>query len=481
MKLEDILKQQVEIDELFVYLCKLHERLLVGDSSDNDHDPLETISLNKVRHDLIVCLNDFNTLNDMLISFDGAIKQEIQILEETRVEINDLKQRKTELLKERDQWTLNPNKVGSTDSNTAKNNSNNVIQIKTSYRNTLDQYIELVGIQNTTLFNHFSFIDQDNQRTRENEEEISLTPKETVNSLRLLNACQSEIQKEIEALKTLLRDLEKDSQFITNERRQMISLVENQKYQIENQLSSIENDIIKLLNKCGFSFPKNSNPSFSFASINNSSISETLLSIWNSRDNHDNIPEDTNIYIVIDHSDEFIDSKINALEYQLKFRKKNSTNLLADKQLWQDCVQVLEELEDTLQNTLLNIGKDSTSTLPSPSKLISMITAKIEYLKASLNNTNTIRLKDLINHEITNLQMACDELSFNSNHQDKIDSIETEKPSISTLNYDMNDCMNYTIRNSKPPLIIGKSPPKIGISNGVMNNIFHTPTNKKTK
>lgn len=480
MKLEDVLKQQVEIDELFVYLCKLHERLLVRNDSDNDDNSLQAISLNKVRHDLIVCLNDFNTLNDMLISFDGAIKQDIQILEEAKLEINTLKQRKGELLKQRDQWVLTSNSTNFTDSNITKNN-NDVMQIRTSYRNKIDQYIGLVGIQNTTLFNHSGFTIQGNERFKEYEEEISLTPKQTIDSLRLLNDCQSELQKEIKALRALLSNLEKDSQFIINEKRQLTYLIEYQRNQIEKQLVSIENDVVKLLNKCGFLFPKNSEASSPFAPSNNSSISKKLLNFWNLRDNHDSIPEDTNIYMVIDHSDEFIDSKINTLKYQLKSRKKNSTNLLVDKQLWQDCVKTLEDLEDSLEKTLSDVDKGSNSVLLPPSTLLSMITNEIDYLKGSLNNTNNPKLKNLIQHEIANLQIVCDELSIKSNHQNKTDSEEIKKPNISISDHYISNFMDYDTRSLKAPLIIGKSPPKIGVSNESTNNIFNTFTSKKTK
>lgn len=485
MKLEEILKQQVEIDDLFTHLCKLHERLLVGDNSENDGVSLQTVSLNKVRHDLIICLNDFNTLNDMLISFNGAIKNNIQVLEKARLEINNLKQKKCELLKERDLWILNPNTTGSVSSNTSNNNDNDIIKIKTSYRHKMNQYIDMIGVKNITLFNHPSFTYKDNEKNKGSEEETPLTAKQTIDSLRLLNNCQLEIQNEIVTLKTLLNNLEKDSQLIKNERKQMISLIEYRRNQIENQITNVENNIIKLLNKCGFLFSDNSNSSFSFTSTNSGAISEKLLNFWNSKNNHDIITEKTNIDIVVDHSDEFIDLKIKILTDQLDSRKKNSTNLLADKQLWQECVKALEDLEDSLQGALLNLGKDSNSTLPLPSTLISMITDKVDYLKTSFNNTDNLRLKKLINNEIGNLKMACDELRHNSNNSNKIDplndSIKAKTSKIRTLSDNSSDSINYNTYNPIAPLIIGKSPPKIGISNEVANNIFATSINKKKK
>ena len=72
MRLDDILKQQSEINSLIESLSVIHKKALC--------DPSLSSSLDNIRNDIEVCFNDQCVLNDMLTSHNGEIKEEIDAL-----------------------------------------------------------------------------------------------------------------------------------------------------------------------------------------------------------------------------------------------------------------------------------------------------------------------------------------------------------------------------------------------------------------
>lgn len=465
MELEEILQQQVEIGDLFDHLVRLHKTALFG----GDNDTGEQLSLNRIRLDIRVCLNDFNVLNNMLISFDGKIKQEIRSLEAVKTSVNNLKLRRKALLSQKEKWGYNSSKRSSKGScKPLKFTQSDVIEIKTAYRHSMNEYIQLVGRNNTSL-SSVSPDNGDQDPHMKVKEEKELTAQQTIEALRILDKSYTDIQQEIKSLTSLLDNMKKDATFLETERRQKFSFLKLQQHSIDRELGSIDANIKKLLKSCGFSLP----------SRDDMPMSQKLLHLslyWDDRHNR-KLEEENND--IIDHSDEFIDLKIKELKDQLTHRKDNSTNLIADKNLWNDCISNIEDLEDDLHQSLAN-GHTIDAT-----RLIQKINVKITYLESSLAYTENEKIKNLINDEIEGLRMACSEVvssnkaknsSFQFSSKGKSNPVLSDVE-ISTQNMKPFSHANYSA-NKVAPFTVGKSPPKIGISEQNTPMITHT-VNKK--
>lgn len=462
MELEETLQQQVEIDELFNHLAKLHRIALFGDdSNDSTVGKIEeNLSLNRIRHDITVCLNDFIALNNMLISFDGKIKAEINSLQEAKISINKIKSRQIELQRQKKEWQyqnrLNKNERSSL-SNSSKSDS---IEIKTSYIYKMNKYIEMVGINNTSLSHEL--ID-DTGNPADLREDRQMSGNQTIEALHLLDESHNEIQNEIKALDTLMNQLKKDAHFIENERRQQLGFIKSQQRQFDHELNNHEANIKRLLNNCGLVLP----------SSEDAPISKKLLHLslyWDEEHNNKIKEENEDI---INHSDEFIDLKIKSLKDQLTHRKNDSTKLSANKNIWKDCVDNLEELEDFL-NQLLAV--DQTI---SPSKLVQKINIKIDYLESLTKYTENDKIKELISDEIYSLKMACEELS--PKHSEKTQILENKvnnSPQSKIKGIHSNFHVNPSTKTAEP-FVVGKTPPKIGISQERANAIPQTANKKQ--
>lgn len=461
MELEEILEQQVEIDELFNHLAKLHRIALFGDDSKDSTAEIieENLSLNRIRHDITVCLNDLNALNNMLISFDGKIKTEINSLQETKISINKIKSRQIELQKVRKEWQYR--NISNTDEKSVLQNppKGDSIEIKTSYRYKMNKYIEMVGIDNTSL-SHKSTSDTD--YFIDSREDHQLTGNQTIEALQLLDESHNEIQNEIKTLDTLMNQLKKDAHFVEIERRQKLGFIKSQQRKLDHELHTHEANIKRLLNNCGLVLPSSDDVPISHKILH--------LSLYWDEQHSNKIKEENED--IINHSDEFIDLKIKALKDQLTHRKNDSTKLTANKNIWKDCVDNLEELEDSL-NQLLAV--DQTIL---PSKLIQIIKIKIDYLESLIKYTENNKIEELISDEINSLRMACEELSpkHSQKHQvfeNKVNNSTQTKIKGIHSNFHINPSTNIA-----EPFVVGKTPPKIGISQERANVIPQT-SNKK--
>ncbi|CAL9729225.1 autophagy-related protein 23 [Monosporozyma unispora] len=462
MELEEILQQQVEIDQLFDHLVKVHKIALLGDDNNNSSNQKikDNLSLNNIRHDITVCLNDFNVLNNMLISYDGKIKGDIDFLRKAKISISKMKQRQNELQRKQNEWNYTTEVIEKEHLASQPSNGNS-IEIKTSYRYKMNKYIEMVGIDNTSLSQEPTN-DVDNSKVI--NDDVELTGTQTKKALHLLDESYNEIQNEIKALDTLMNNLKKDASFIEKERRQKLGYIKLQQRQFDHELNSLETNINDLLNKCGLVLPSNVGVP----------ISQKLFHLslyWNEQRKRKLKEENGDI---INHSDEFIDLKIKELKDQLTHRKSNSSKLLADKKLWEDCVTNLEELEDYLNQVL---AMDQTIL---PSKLIQKISIKIDYLESLLRYTENVKIKELIDDEIYSLKMACKELSpkrtqISQTSENKDDNSNRDKTYKIHSTFHINP-----ITNTSAPFVVGKSPPKIGISHDYTKSTSHT-TNKKNE
>lgn len=473
MELEDILKQQVEISELFDHLAQLHKFALLGQAEkteEQNHIEISKshISLTDIRHDITVCLNDFNVLNNMLISYDGKIKEQLNTLQQAKDHINDMKLERTRIRQQQQEWSgENRENVSDSVSDIGKDE---MIEIKTSYKYKMNKYIELIGINNTRLATQPDSTEANPDIIKDEPGNI-LTGRKTTRALSLLDESFQEIQNEITSLNSLITSLKRDATFIANERKDRISYMKLQQRKFDNELSQVEKNIKRQLTICGLQLPSN----------DNIPISQRILHLSFYQDDEQIKKLEQESEDIIEHSDEFIDLKIKELKDQLTHRKYNSPKLLADRNLWQDCVTNLEELEDFINQA---IGRD---TPISSSKLIQKIKIKIGYLESLLTFTENEKIKSLINYEIYSLKMACKELSppnspkfpeTNGNIQ-----IHTQKYTNFNIDETNNKTSSSHINHIAPnisPFVVGKSPPKIGLSHESSNYTLHS-IDKKTE
>ncbi|CCE91691.1 Atg23p TDEL_0D01070 [Torulaspora delbrueckii] len=397
MALDDILRQNAEITDLLHILVELHGRAL------QDQGPSDR--LEGIRRDILICFNDLCTLNDMLTSCDGEIRDEIQVLQKAKDKFTRLNRKRQLLLKERDKWTEEtPVSV--------KDQSEQNVVVDTRYRRVLDQYLDLVGANNTTLV--------------EDHSQGDVSRETVLQSVKVLHSCHDNVLQSVKQLKELLNDITKDQAFIEKEMKAQVARIRRETSAIDDELRKNSSKRKNLLAKVGLALP------------DETSTAQKLfhLKLNDQRDKQLELEQED----IASHANEFLDMKIASLQDQLTHRKDDSYQLIHVRDSWSDCVDSVKNLEDRLRSALTG----DLTELPTD-RVGSWIKENIEELSSIISSTNNRILITLVSHEREVIENAYDEISQSSK------PIEPSSP----------------IRNkhSSPPfLVANKSPPKIGLS-----------------
>lgn len=283
MALDDILRQNAEITDLLHSLVELHGRAL------QDQGPSDR--LEGIRRDILICFNDLCTLNDMLTSCDGEIRDEIQVLQKAKDKFTRLNRKRQLLLKERDKWTEEtPVSV--------KDQSEQNVVVDTRYRRVLDQYLDLVGANNTTLV--------------EDHSQGDVSRETVLQSVKVLHSCHDNVLQSVKQLKELLNDITKDQAFIEKEMKAQVARIRRETSAIDDELRKNSSKRKNLLAKVGLALP------------DETSTAQKLfhLKLNDQRDKQLELEQED----IASHANEFLDMKIASLQDQLTHRKDDSSN-----------------------------------------------------------------------------------------------------------------------------------------------------------
>lgn len=416
MALEDVLRQNAEISEFLKSLVAVHKRALQEQSLSSQ--------LNKVRRDISICFNDLCTLNEMLISCDGEIKEEIEMLQKSRDKFAKLARKERQLLNQKKLWDQTTAVAPIEEKSTS-------VTVSASYRILLDQYIELVGASNTSLVNE--------EVNSPNLESEVASPSELVQSVKLLQSCHERNLKDIQQLNQLLKNFIKDQHFIEKESKIRLSKIRRATNLIDEDLDKIRQSRNKLLSKVGLAFPD----------AQESSISRRFfhLGLNDDKDNKSQLEQDD----IADHVAEFIDMKICSLQDQLTHKKENSSDLVSQRNLWNDCIEAVKTLEDRLSMALAN---DTPPSAVSSSKLKAWLKETIDELEMIISSTDSDVLIALVDGEREVIEKAYSEIAKD----------EVKPLSIPEKNQNYRSSSPPKYHSSPPFLVASKSPPKLGIS-----------------
>lgn len=412
MGLEDVLRQNNEIREFLTQLAAMHGRALEEQQLSSQ--------LDKIRRDILVCFNDLCRLNEMLISCDGEIREEIANLKKAKTKLGKLGQREGRLKTEKEKWAINNDPEIAVDKAAP-----NYININSSYRPVMEQYLELVGAQNTSLAQELA--DPDGQ-----EED----PKKTLESVKLLETCNQLCSKDIRQLEQLVKNFIKDRHFIEKELKMQNAKIRRKTSHFDEELERVKQSREKLFVKVGL--------------ISSEFQESTLASKFFNLSFHRSKGErlESEVSDITDHAIEFIDMKILSLQDQLTHKKEDSSNLANQRNLWNDCVRCVRDLEDHLGLAL----SDDEAFAESLLQIKHWLKEACVYLGELASAADTDMLVKLIEEEKNVIEKAYQELP------------KETKQKVLTQDNKIRSSSPLKQHTSPPFAILGKSPPKIGIS-----------------
>lgn len=452
MELNQVLEKKEEISQYLASLVGLHEKAL------SDVDSASQVT--NIRKDITICLSDLCRVNDLLVSHDGLLKREIASLLHDKQDLLDLNERERLLWKERESWHIEQ------EVDTAHVDyvidKNAIISISSHYRTSLNKYIESVGAENTTLSSTADLNDkiEDTQNTDSSAGQMLCNYK-------LLQLSHRQAKSEITKLENLLRDFKKDDKFIEQELKSQSGRIRSEIGNIDFHLSKIEESKVQLMKKIGFESPL----------TQEKSLSERLFNLRLS-DTDENYNERVTInkknFV---HMKDLIELKIDDLQDQLTKNKNESSALVAQRDLWLDSQRKVADLE----NELITKLRSSAGSKLSPSGMTGMIKSTIQYLNDLLDSSNEKLTTTLISNERDVLFKACEELNTQGTSAPQGNSNATPSRPIDIRKHSKDPKENSSLRQpTHPPfLVASKSPPKIGISESIINTNKNGAISKK--
>ncbi|KAL3231503.1 hypothetical protein RNJ44_00538 [Nakaseomyces bracarensis] len=421
--LDDILTQVADRERFLHTIEASHRRALM----DTDY----TDDLNTIREQISQTFEDLCSLNDNLISYDGPIRSAMATLNKNKDKLKNMNIKELELLREQERWDDLENGITSSKALTDRIQTTNqkTIHISTNYRKGLDEYITLVGVENTTLSQEGNPSNSAEKTTLENfqmEYELLLTT---------LTISDTEVTK----LETLLNEFKRDNNIIRKELRSKQNIMKSYKNNISSELKRLENERGELLSNIGYNTSNSYSTtrtlidSFIHLSVNKMSI-DTLI--------EDKVTEYAQIF-------EYIDIKLDTLEHMLENNKSRQSEWKERKQRWEHVVKLTSQLENELRAQIVSATEVGLKI--KPDDISSQISIKISQMKELLfTEIPKDPLNTLINDEIESLGIAIAELGFSNKAERK------DVPNVSNI--------------ANPSLkIISKSPPKTGFSETYVN------------
>ncbi|SCU90411.1 LAME_0E08438g1_1 [Lachancea meyersii CBS 8951] len=392
MLLEDVLTQRAGIRAYLDTLVQAHRRYLF--------DVQDPEMLDKLRKDIYICLNDICKLNFMLTSGDGggSVKQEIDRLAKFARKLEKLDQQAKLVKDTLAQWDA----IAETQSQPSLENesSNEVYTFTTHYRQFLNQYLDRVGISNTSVTDASHHYQVGSNLVADRDFDST----STMQNIAFLRSGHDHVQHEIHQLESLLATLKKDSTFIQQELLNRQNEVESAKVDLSNDLEAIQRSQEKVL-----------------AKLNIADESEPpLLSRFGKTESRD---PSRQLQDRLNYAKDYVKARQEILNADLKMFKDDLRFAESTRNLWDESLSRISSLEKLLKAMLV----ENPNT--SPQRLSEEISNVIIQLRETNISTDSEVLNVCLGNEIEILKRANDELNadtpngFPKRHKDLKESL----------------------------------------------------------
>ncbi|CDO92255.1 unnamed protein product [Kluyveromyces dobzhanskii CBS 2104] len=409
MDLNDLLLQQQEIRNLLSNLQEAHEKILLSNENENDN-------LNKLRKDILICLNDLKTANLLIIDpRDGLIKKNLRKLDKYEERMKLLDSEAASLKSELNLWHADQSPTAVP---TAETWGSVPINLVGNHRSLLDSYIDVVGIENTTLADNSDELDHNSNSSR-------LTREQLLDNVQRLKLCQEQVNSELDQLRSLISQYERDRSVINDEYTKNTELIEKEVNSLLREEDKITSQREKILIKLGLLKDNEHNQQrTTFFSMKAFKV-----------DNSD-------YEVALSQAYQFIDAKKQALKQILHENKSQTQSLERSFSIWNDVTRSIQALETNLQQTFIqkegNVSKND---------IVAMINSTLIHVRSIVGTYS----KDIALKSITCEQKAL---------QKALEQIDGQLQPI-PIN---------TQTKAQEILQIGTSPPKVGLSKEFASN-----------